>query len=271
MGILYMFSIIDSIVLGIIQGITEFLPISSSGHLIIARDILGISQEGGLAFDAVLQLATACAVLIYFRKDIFDLIKNIFTGFKDSSKNRLTLYLIIGTLPALILGLFLSELMDTVFRSTSIVSGTLILGSLIMWFADYSFQKRNKKEHLTLFSSFIIGIFQSFALLPGMSRSGMTISGGYFLGLTKEEAVRFSFLLSIPIITGSGLLQLIHIIENPLLVSGGFVVLISGFVSAFIFGWIAIDFLLKYLKTNTFKVFVVYRTLLAILLFSFFV
>lgn len=268
MGILYMLSIFDSIILGVVQGITEFLPISSSGHLIIARDFLGVSQEGGLAFDAVLQLATACAVILYFRKDIFDLVKNVFTGFKNSSKNKLTLYLIIGTIPALVLGLLLKDLMDTTFRSVNIVAWTLILGSVVMYVADLFLKKRKGEKQLSGVSSFIVGLFQSLALLPGMSRSGMTISGGYFLGLSKEQAVRFSFLLSIPIIAGSGLLQLMHIIKNPTLISGGFTTLGFGFVSAFIFGWISIDFLLKYLKTNTFKVFVVYRIILALILFA---
>lgn len=266
MGILYMLSIIDSIILGVVQGITEFLPISSSGHLIITREILGVSQEGGLAFDAILQLATACAVILYFRKDILDLVLNVFKGFKDSSKNKLTLYLIIGTIPALVLGLLLNDFMETTFRSTSIVAMTLILGSFVMWFADHYFKKRKSEKPLTTISSFIVGLFQSLALLPGMSRSGMTISGGYFVGLSKEQAVRFSFLLSIPIIAGSGLLQLLHIIKNPALISGGFTTLLFGFISAFIFGWFAIDFLLKYLKTNTFKVFVIYRILLALVL-----
>lgn len=271
MGILYMLSIIDSIILGVIQGITEFLPISSSGHLIIARDILGISQEGGLAFDAILQLATACAVILYFRKDIFDLFLNVFKGFKDSSKNKLTTYLIIGTIPAIPFGLLLENKMETVFRSVHIVVITLLIGSVIMFLADKIFEKKSKKSELTITKSIIVGLFQSLALFPGMSRSGMTISGGYFMGLSKEQAVRFSFLLSIPIIAGSGLLQLIHIIKNPILISGGFTTLSSGFIFAFISGWFAIDFLLKFLKTNTFKVFVIYRLVLVVLLFIFFV
>jgi undecaprenyl-diphosphatase len=126
-------------------------------------------------------------------------------------------------------------------------------------------------DNLTIKKSIIIGFFQSLALIPGMSRSGMTISGGYFLGLSKEMAVRFSFLLSTPIIVGSGLVKLIDIIKEPTLVSGGASVLIAGFVSAFIFGWIAIDFLLKFLKTNSFIVFVVYRVVLAGVLLIWFV
>lgn len=284
MGILYMFSVFDSIILGLVQGMTEFLPISSSGHLIIARDLLGIAQEGGLAFDAILQLATACAVILYFRKDIIDLIKNLFSKTKDATKNTLTICLIFGTIPAIIFGLLLQGYMDSVFRNISLVTLTLVLGSLIMFIADKILAQRisNKTMDsrlrgndvaggLTVSKGILIGIFQSLALIPGMSRSGMSISGGYFLGLSKEMAVRFSFLLSIPIIVGSGLVKLIEIIKEPALVSGGSSVLIAGFVSSFVFGWIAIDFLLKFLKTNSFAVFITYRIVLALLLLLFFI
>lgn len=268
-----MLSVFDSILLGFIQGITEFLPISSSGHLIIARDILGISQVGGLAFDAILQLATVCAVMLYFRKDIWDLIQNTFSGFKNSTKNKLTLYLVIATIPAVIGGLLLQDMMDSIFRNVSLVAITLILGSIIMSIADKVLSSRIKQgndgQNLTFGKSILIGLFQVLALIPGMSRSGMTISGGYIAGLSKELAVRFSFLLSIPIIVGSGLIKLVEIFGEPTLVSGGSVVLVSGFVSAFVFGWFAIDFLLKFLKTNSFKVFVWYRVLLALLLLAF--
>ena len=271
MGILYMLSIIDSIILGAVQGITEFLPISSSGHLIIARDILGMSQEGGLAFDAILQLATVCAVILYFRKDIWDLIVNVLKGFQDKEKNKLTIYLIVGTIPAVVLGLLLESRMETIFRSIHVVILTLVIGSVVMFIADKIFAKREVKSELTIKKSIIIGLFQSLALFPGMSRSGMSISGGYFMGLSKDLAVRFSFLLAVPIIFGSGLVKLIEIIQEPSLVSGGVSVLITGFISAFVFGWIAIDFLLKFLKTNTFTVFVVYRLLLVGVLLVLFV
>ena len=267
MGIVYMFSIFDSIILGTVQGLTEFLPISSSGHLIIARDLLGITQTGGLAFDAVLQLATACAVLLYFRKDIWDLIQNIFAKKRDSQKTKLTYCLIVGTIPAIAIGLLLEDYMETVFRNISLVALTLIIGSVIMYLGDIALRKKEEAKDITIYKSLLIGFFQALALVPGMSRSGMSIAGGYFLGLSKEMAVRFSFLLSIPIIVGSGLIKVHDIIKDPALINGQFSILLVGALSAFIFGWIAIDFLLKFLKTNSFKVFIVYRILLAVLLF----
>lgn len=273
-----MLSVFDSIVLGFVQGITEFLPISSSGHLIIARDVLGVVQEGSLAFDAILQLATACAVLIYFRKDIFDLVLNVFSKKRDQNKTKLTLFLIVGTIPALVFGLLLQDYMETVFRNVSLVVFTLVIGSIVMLCADLFLARRIKKTNhslnesntigdLNVVKSITIGFFQALALVPGMSRSGMSISGGYFMGLSKELAVKFSFLLSVPIIVGSGLIKLLDIIKDPSLVAGGWTVLIAGFVSSFIFGWIAIDFLLKFLKTNSFMIFVAYRIVLAIVLF----
>lgn len=267
-----MLSVFDSIILGMIQGITEFLPISSSGHLIIMRDVIGITQNGGLAFDSVLQLATACAVLLYFRKDIIELVLNIFKKNKDSQKTKLTIALIVGTIPAIILGLYLQDYMETIFRSTGLVAVTLIVGAVVMFIADLFLNKRKSpEEDLTLAKGLGVGLYQCLALVPGMSRSGMSISGGYFLGLSKEMAVRFSFLLSIPIIVGSGLVKLFDIIKDPSIVSGGFTTLSIGFISAFVFGWISIDFLLKFLKTNSFKVFVIYRIVLAGVLLIFFI
>lgn len=267
MRIVYMFSIFDSIVLGAVQGITEFLPISSSGHLIIAREFLGISQEGSLAYDAMLQLATALAVLIYFRKDVLDLCINIFKKEKDAEKSQLTIFLIIATIPAIIFGLILQEHMETIFRSASLVIGTLIVGAGIMFVADKVLARHSREGRnpvgLTIKKSIVIGLFQCLALVPGMSRSGMTISGGYIMGLSKDFAVRFSFLMAIPIIVGSGLVKLLDIIKNPEAFITSNSVLVAGFISSFVFGWLAIDFLLKFLKTNSFTVFVVYRVLLA--------
>jgi undecaprenyl-diphosphatase len=270
MGTLYMLSTIDSIILGIVQGLTEFLPISSSGHLIIARELLNIEQTGGLAFDAILQLATACTVLLYFRKDIWDLVLNVFKKIRDPQKTKLTLALVIGTIPAIIFGLLLQDYMDTVFRNPALVSLTLIIGAGIMFYADKVLEKRTvPAENLTFKKGLIVGLFQALALVPGMSRSGMSISGGYFLGLSKETAVRFSFLLSIPIIVGSGLLKVKDIIQDPSLIGGQYTTLILGAITAFVFGWFAIDFLLKFLKTNSFKGFVIYRIVLASLLMLF--
>lgn len=274
-----MLSPFDSIFLGIVQGLTEFLPISSSGHLILAREVLGISQAGGLAFDAMLQLATALAVVLYFRTDIADLVRNLFSKTRDAAKTRLTWYLVVGTVPAVVLGLALEEYMETLFRSSKLVALTLVVGAVIMFAADRALAWREQAHGLqdekpatkdgtglTATKAVGVGLFQALALVPGMSRSGMTISGGYFLGLPKDLAIRFSFLLSIPVIVGSGLVKLPDLVKETAAAGSGAPSLVLGFLSAFAFGWFAIDFLLKFLRNNSFTGFVIYRIALALIL-----
>ena len=205
-------SILVAMILGFIEGATEFLPVSSSGHLIIARQIFGINTAGGLSFDAVLQLATSLALLVYFWRDIWNLAISFFDWIRgrevSDGQKTLIKVIILGTIPAVIFGLLLEKKMDTVFRNIHLVALTLILGSILFWIAE-RFAKQNKV--LNLGRGIAVGFFQCLALVPGVSRSGATISGGLLLGLSKEEAVRFSFLLSIPVLFGSGLKKLFEV------------------------------------------------------------
>ncbi len=199
-------SIFDSIILGVVQGVSEFLPISSSGHLIIARQLFNWHTTTDLAFDAVLQLATILALIVYFWKDIWRLLTAFFQmirGIAIDKKDKVMIWaIIIGTIPAVIAGLLLEKYMETTFRSAVLVCIVLIIGSGVM-FAAEKFSKKNKE--LTIIDGLWVGLFQCLALVPGFSRSGATISGGLFMGLTREDATRFSFLMSIPIIFGSGM------------------------------------------------------------------
>ncbi len=263
-------TIFDGIILGILQGITEFLPVSSSGHLIIARDILGINTYGSLSFDAVLQLATACALLVYFRSDLFDLLRT-FTDIlsrKEVSKERRTLLfgVVFATIPAIVFGFLLEDLMGTLFRSASLVASALIFGSVLMFYAEKIVSKPS--EVLTKRKAFVIGLFQSLALVPGISRSGSTISGGMILGLSREVATRFSFILAFPILFGSGLKKLFEIILSSG-VDQDFNVLFFATVTAFLVGLVAIRFLLNFLKKRTLLPFIIYRLALALLIFVF--
>jgi undecaprenyl-diphosphatase len=258
-----MSQIIYSIILGAIQGITEFLPISSTGHLIIFRDILGLNVEYGLSFDAILQLGTALAVLIYFWKDLIALFKGVFIN-REVEQIKLFKFLIIGTIPAILLGLLLQRYMETTFRSTVVIAITLIVGSIIMYFSE-KFIQQNKLSNT---KSFVIGLFQSLAIVPGMSRSGMTISGAYFLGVQKDLAVRFSFLLSIPIIWGTGLYSLLKLFKNPELFGQIEIQLLFGFISSFVFGLLSIRFLINFLKSHSFRGFIIYRVALAVILIA---
>lgn len=258
--------ILSSIFLGAVQGITEFLPISSSGHLILSREVFGISGENGLAFDAVLQLATALAVLVYFKKDFTALIQGFFkliTGGEVEKKIKVLLYaIILGTIPAAVLGLLLQDYMDTTFRTPAFVGTTLLLGSLLFYVAE-KVAKQNME--LTTKKGLWIGFFQSLALFPGTSRSGATISGGLILGLKREEAARFSFLLSFPIIFGSGLVKMLGLAGESAPLEVG---LLMGAITSFIVGIFAIHYLLKYLKNHTLSVFIWYRVILAVIIFA---
>jgi undecaprenyl-diphosphatase len=255
--------ILISMLLGFVQAVTEFLPISSSGHLIIFRDLTNKQFEYGLAYDSVLQFATTLAVLVYFRKDILRLIKSFFflcKGKLDDKSDKILIYaIVIGTIPAVLLGLLLEDMMDTVLRNSLLVAVTLILGAGVMYLAD----KLSKQDReINIKNGLIVGLFQSLALIPGMSRSGMTISGGLLMGLKREVAIRFSFLLAIPVLLGSGAKKMIDLGSSGLLNSLG-LELIFGAITAFIVGLLAIRFLITYLKNNSFKIFIWYRLVLA--------
>jgi undecaprenyl-diphosphatase len=255
---------ISTIILGIVEGATEFVPISSSGHLIIARDILGWNGPGSLSFDAILQFATAFALLVYFWRDIWRLIKSFFAMIfrkpVDHKDVVMIFAIILGTIPAVIGGLLLEKQMETVFRSAELVAWVLIVGSIIMYFAE---KFATKDKMLSIGKGFWIGLFQCLALVPGFSRSGATISGGLYFGLNREDAARFSFLLSIPIIFGSGAKKLLEISHTGL--GGAFgLELLAGSLTAFVVGILAIGFLMKYLKNHTLNLFVWYRIILAV-------
>lgn len=258
--------IIKSIILGAVQGLTEFLPISSSGHLIFMRDILGVGQQNGLAFDAVLQLATTLAIVVYFRKEVITLAETLYKLlFKievGSEQKKMFWFVTYATAPAVIFGLLFENMMETLFRNSILVAIMLIVGSAIMYFSE-----RHAKHHAELSNkkSFYLGLFQSLALIPGMSRSGMTISGGLFLGLKREVAVRMSFVMAVPILLGSGVKKFLDLLSG-----GGFsavgVSLFFGSLTAFVVGMLAIHFLIRFLKNNSMRFFVWYRVLLAIVI-----
>lgn len=264
-------TILDSAILGTVEGLTEFLPVSSSGHLILMRDLLNVNTNGGLAFDAILQLGAILAVFLYFRRDVWTLLCDtvrfgIGRGREVSAQNKtLILGLIIGTIPALVLGLALQKTMETVFRSAFIVAVMLILGSILFIIAER--RATQKLTATTVKQSWWIGCFQTLALIPGVSRSGSTISGGLLFGLTRESAARFSFLLSLPIITGSGLKMLYDAAKHGTAIDATWLQLGIGFLLSFIVGLACIRFLMRYLKTHTLLAFAWYRLALAGIVF----
>jgi undecaprenyl-diphosphatase len=257
-------NILSAILLGIVEGVTEFLPVSSTGHLIIVRKILGENTYGSLSFDAILQLATTLALVIYFRKDLLNIALSVYKAIfkKQIDENfRLSIFIIVGTLPVLFFGFIFEDKLD-ILRSSQIVALFLIIGSILMYFAEkYNQRQNNLTSGLGYKKSFLIGLFQSLALFPGMSRSGSTISGGLFSGLSREVSVRFSFLLSVPILFATGLKKLLELNSIPNKSE-----LLTASFFAFIFAILSIHFLLKFLKNHRMYPFVVYRVILALVI-----
>ena len=255
--------IFSGIILGVVQGLTEFLPISSSGHLILAREVLGLQTEFGLSFDAVLQLATSLAVLVYFRKDCMRIAIALGAILKRQAVEKrdkiLLLAIVLGTIPGVVLGLLLEDTMATTFRSAELVAWTLIFGSILFFLAE---KVARQNESLSVKKGLWIGFFQVLALIPGMSRSGVTISGGLFLGLKREDAARFSFLLAFPIIFGSGVRKLFELNGVGALGDIG-TSLFAGGIAAFVVGMLTIHYLLRYLRNHTLTIFIIYRLALA--------
>jgi undecaprenyl-diphosphatase len=258
-------SYLDALLLGIVQGITEFLPISSSGHLVVVRDLFHIIGQNDLAVDALLQLATALAVVVFFRRDFIEIGKNILSPQKDPiayKKNKILLQvLVVGTIPAVIFGLVLENAMETLFRNSTLVAVALLLGSALMICAEKVY---SGTQALTMPKGLVLGLFQALALVPGMSRSGATISGGMILGLSREDATRTSFMLAVPILLGSGLKKSLELFGSGMTFDVG--PLLLAFAVSFCVGLFAIRFLLQYLRSNKLYAFVYYRVGLALLL-----
>jgi len=265
-------TILDAIILGVVQGLTEFLPVSSSGHLILMHQWLGVGLENGLAFDAVLQFATACAVVIYFWRDLCGFVVTFWRWAMrkevDPMQLRMIAALVVATIPAMLFGLLLESAMETVFRSGLLVAFAMAAGSVIMYTAERWSRVNETAQVPNMRSAFMVGLFQSLAFIPGMSRSGMTISGSMLWGLSREHAARFAFLLAVPILLGSGAKKIVDI-STAGISQGELTTLIVGAVVAFVVGFAVIHWLLRYLRTHTMMVFVWYRLVLsAVILFT---
>ncbi|MCC6276958.1 MAG: undecaprenyl-diphosphatase UppP [Oligoflexia bacterium] len=259
--------LLQSVVLGIVQGLAEFLPISSSGHLIVIPWLFGW-QDHGLTFDVALHLGTLGAVFIYFRKTWWDLTKACFklNKFRDLDRNidqRLIVYLVLGSIPAALVGLFLESIIESVFRQPLLVASTLGSMGVVIWACDRFGKKTLTVEGLTLSQVLQIGLAQCLALVPGVSRSGITMAAALKLGMKRAEAAKFSFLLSFPITLGACLLKLRHLTVSDLTLQFVIGVVVSGFT-----GWLAIGGLIRFLQKQSFGVFAVYRLIFAGIIFS---
>ncbi|MFB4280916.1 MULTISPECIES: undecaprenyl-diphosphate phosphatase [unclassified Nonomuraea] len=255
---------LEAVVLGLIQGLTEFLPISSSAHIRVVSAFAGW-QDPGAAFTAVIQLGTETAVLIYFRQEIWEIVstwtRSLFNKeLRGHWAARMGWFIIVGTLPIGILGLTLKDQIETSFRDLRLVGTTLIVFALILWFADRT--ARNKltlEKHLSFTHAVIYGFAQSLALIPGVSRSGGTVTAGLLLDYRREDAAKYSFLLAIPAVLASGLFELKDIGEGPAPEWGP---TILATVISFIVGYAAVAWFLRYISTHRFTIFVIYRIIL---------
>jgi undecaprenyl-diphosphatase len=266
--------ILEAIVLGVVQGLTEFLPISSTGHLILTEKVLGISGDDfGLRFDAAIHLGTLAAVLIYFRVLITGLIVSWIESIKvrkwDLTRDsKLAWLLILGTIPAGIAGYFLESTAEDTFRDPLLVGAMLIVFSAPMYLAERLGSQSRGLETATPKDALVMGAAQAVALIPGVSRSGITISAGMLSGSKREEAAVFVFLLSAPVIAAAGLKQVFDILTGDAGSSGldnELLVYAIGLITAGLVGYVAVAFLLRYLRFNTLKIFIVYRLVLGAL------
>lgn len=280
--------IYQAVVLAIIQGLTEFIPVSSSAHLILVRRLLGwneLSPGQELTFDVALHFGTLLSVLVYFRRTWFQIVRAALGGkvvrFSESTSSDVNLtpeeqkdermllwFIAIATIPGAIAGKLLEHSAEDYFREHVIFIATaLIVVALLMWFAEKISTQSKPLTRVTFADSLIVGIAQAFALIPGVSRSGSTITAGLFRNMTREAAVRFSFLLSTPIIAGAALLKA-HELRKEGLPAGMHAPFILGILVSAIVGYATIAWLIRYLQSNTLRVFIIYRIIVGVIVIA---
>lgn len=261
---------LSAIFLGIIQGLTEFLPISSNAHLAIIGKLMDSARDPGATFTAITQIGTELAVLIFFRKDIFSIIGSWLKSLKrkahlthhERSDARLAWLIAVGTLPIVVLGYLGQSYIENELRSLWIIATTLILFGFLLGFLDYMGRNERNLDQLTPGHGILYGLAQSLALIPGVSRSGATIAMGRILGYRRESALRYSFLLALPAVFGSGLYQLKKAIDEPGIRVFTMMETITATVVAFFVGYAVIAWLMRYISTKSFTPFVIYRIVL---------
>lgn len=263
-------SLVHAAILGMVQGLTEFLPISSSAHLILVPQIFGWKDPfiDSAAFDVMLHMGTLVALLVYFWSDLIRLISAGLASIRDRNigsdpDRRLAWLLVISVIPAAILGASLESFFDRTFREhAGWIALFVVVGAALLWYGELVGSRKRGLQNMTVRDAAVIGGMQAIALFPGISRSGITIGTGLMLGLEREAAARFSFLMGVPVIAGAGLLKARTLVGAGV---GGAQIdqLVVGVIAAAIFGFLAISVLLRFLRTNPTTVFIVYRLVLA--------
>ena len=255
-----------TILLGIIQGITEFLPISSSGHLVILHEFIDLKLSDSLAFDVALHLGSVLAMIIYFWKDIVLILKsffkNIFRSNSVEKERNMAWYIVIAIIPAAVIGYFFEDVIDLYLRSVYVVIAALVIGAILFLLVEKFAKKEQEIWQINWWKALVVGLLQVAALVPGVSRSGITIITGMSLKLKREAAARFSFLIAIPIILGAGLKKIIDISETGFS-DGELWIFITGFLASLVVSYLAVRWLIKFLQSHSLHAFAWYRIVLA--------
>jgi len=263
--------VLEALILGFVQGLTEFLPISSSAHLRILGEFLPGAQDPGAAFTAITQLGTETAVVVFFWRDIVRIVSHWFGSFfgrvpRSDPDARMGWLIIVGSIPIVVLGILFQDEIETTFRSLWIVATMLVVFGIILGLADWAGAKNRTLDHLTIPHGIAFGFAQALALIPGVSRSGGTISAGLFLGYERAAAARYAFLLAIPAVFGSGFFQLVKSLGEPAVY--GPIETAAATLVAFVVAILVIAFFMNYISRHSFLPFVIYRILLGGTIFA---
>lgn len=255
--------LLEALLLGIIQGITEFLPISSSGHLVLAKEILGFNASSGITFEIVVHFGTFCSIVAVFYKKIAQLLTTAFKTLKNPGKffkndkgsdEAMIAGILISMVPVFIVGVFFKDYVETLFENPLLVSSMLIVTGIILFFTRFG---KETEKSVSKKNAFIIGLAQAFAVIPGISRAGSTIATGMYLGVKREEIANFSFIMVLPVFAGAMLLQILDFLKDGTAAESLYVLLV-GFLSSFLAGYFTLNFLINLLKSKGIYPFAIY-------------
>lgn len=256
--------LLQAIFLGILQGITEFLPVSSSGHLVLARSLFGRDLEAGITFEIVVHFGSFCSIVLYYRKLIAEILGDLFKSvtpnglrigmYKTNSNVKFSFYILISMIPAMIVGFTLQDKIEELFLNPFFVSCMLLVTGTLLFSTKFV---KSSEEEVNGARSLIMGIAQAFAIIPGISRSGSTISIGLFTGMKREEVANFSFLMVLPVLAGAMFLAMMDLMETGI-EAAAVITLVAGFFTSFLSGYLALSYLVKLLKNAKFYYFSYY-------------
>jgi len=265
--------IIHAFILGVVQGLAEFLPVSSTGHLLAFHEILKFDIANSLSFDAALHLGTLLALLAFFWRDVITLLKGFFQSLrhwqvKTDEGQKLAWLVIVGAIPAGIVGIALDNFIENNTRSLILVAVALVFGSIIIWWAEAWSRHQWQNNQITFKTAWLVGLAQIIALIPGISRSGATIVGGMFRKLDRATAARYAFLISLPVVGGAGLLKLFDLVKSHPQ-GGELTQVFIGIITSAIVGYVVVKYFLKFVQKHSLSVFAWYRIIVALALLGF--